>query len=376
MEIGHKNLIRSMNRNSILEAVARNLAVSRITLSELLQLNKATVSSIVQELLDQKLLLETGSIQTSFGRKPTSLSLNGHYGIFICLDLDVDHIHILASDLRGTKLYQHFWPLTETPSAAKLSQFIDDCLPSLPQTVKGILTIVIGIHGMVMNNQVALAVHYDLTQNHFVEFLEKKYHTRVFLQNEANLAVLGENAVYYHQDTIGFIKVCHGIGLGMIVNGSLYTGRHGHAGELGHTIIEINGRPCPCGNFGCLEQYASCKAALQQYAKLTGKTQPQPEELIAQYHKGEGFAIAVLESFCQYLSAGVTTVIRLYNPETIILQCSFLTSCPSLLEIIKKHLHLGSHKDCQIVASLLEEDAIVFGGIYWAILHFTQTYAP
>ena len=99
--------------------------------------------------------------------------------------------------------------------------------------------------------------------------LSQKYHTAVYIENEANLTALGEYCFSSDSTNLLSVSIHSGIGVGIIVNGRLQTGTHGTAGEVGHSTLFPHGNLCPCGNRGCLEQYASNKVLFDTYSHYT-----------------------------------------------------------------------------------------------------------
>ena len=85
----------------------------------------------------------------------------------------------------------------------------------------------------------------------------EKFNIPVLVENESNFYILGESAFHYGYENMIHINIHDGIGMGILINEELYKGHDGYAGELGHTILFPEGKPCACGNEGCLEQYAS-----------------------------------------------------------------------------------------------------------------------
>ena len=109
----------------------------------------------------------------------------------------------------------------------------------------GLAGITLGIHGVTIENQVLFAPYYNLDGANLAEGLEQHFGVPVYMENEANLSAIGEKTFQYDYNNIANISVHSGIGLGIIIDGQLYTGYNGRAGEFGHTIVEIDGRECP-----------------------------------------------------------------------------------------------------------------------------------
>src|SRR5699024_1484786 len=109
---------------------------------------------------------------------------------------------------------------------------------------------------------------YDLDQIDLAFELQQALDMPVYVENEANLTALAETSFSTNKLNLVSVSIHSGIGAGIIINGELYHGRNGHSGEVGHMILYPHGVACPCGNKGCLEQYCSEKAILQQYRLL------------------------------------------------------------------------------------------------------------
>lgn len=371
MVTGSKELIRDINTNLVLETIINHTAISRAAIAKHLGLTKATISAIVQELINKKLVIEIGSDDTSLGRKPILLSLNRKAGYVICIDIGVDTISALVSDLIGEdcSLKQIKTPTNTAGIINVLIQLIESM--KLPKDSNyGLVGITLGIHGVTDNNQVSFAPYYNLTGIHLAEGLEQHFNAPVYLENEANLSVIGENTFQYDYANIANISVHSGIGLGIIINHKLYTGYNGRAGEFGHTIIEIDGKPCPCGNLGCLEQYVSERTLLRSFAKSKGLEEASFEQFREAYDVKDMDAIKIMDDFVRYMSVGVNNVLNAYNPDIVIINSSFTIHYPQLTDRIEAALSSKMNSYQRIVPSVLQDTSILLGGICVGIKGF------
>lgn len=371
MVTGSKELIRDINMNLVLETIINHTAISRAAIAKHLGLTKATISAIVQELINKKLVIEIGSDDTSLGRKPILLSLHKKAGYVICIDIGVDTISALVSDLIGEdcSLKQ-----IKTPkSNANIINVLIDLIESmkLPKDAPyGLVGITLGIHGVIANNQVSFAPYYNLNGIHLAEGLENHFYAPVYLENEANLSVIGEKTFQYDYSNIANISVHSGIGLGIIVNHKLYTGYNGRAGEFGHTVIDVDGRQCPCGNKGCFEQYASERSLLREFAELKNLEEISFEQFRDAYEANDPDAIKVMDDFVKYMSIGVNNILNAYNPDIVIINSSFTINFPNILERIETSLSSKMNSYVKIVPSVLQDTSILLGGICVAIKGF------
>ena len=372
MITGSKELIRDINSHLVLESIVNKGPISRADLSKALGLTKATISAIVQVLIDEHLVIEIGSAQTYKGRKPILLDLNQSGGHVISLDVSVDYITVLTSDLKGThcfvKQYKNKGGSQEILPV--LIPIIEKTIEGLPSTVHGVIGISIGIHGVVHHNQVMFTPYYSIKEDNLSEALSEHFHVPVYMDNEANLSVLGERTFYFNYPNIINLSVHSGIGMGILIDDQLYTGYNGYAGEFGHTIIVPDGRPCPCGNHGCFEQYASERAILIDYAKRKGNEEVSIDTLIRAYQAQDSDAREVISQFVKYMAIGINNILNTFNPNLIIINSSFTMYIPDITRQIQDSLCNRMDKYCTILPSGLQDTAIMLGGACVVIKNF------
>ncbi|MBO4903248.1 MAG: ROK family transcriptional regulator [Lachnospiraceae bacterium] len=371
MVTGSKELIRDINTHLVLETVLNEGPVSRAAIAAKLGLTKATVSAIVAGLLEEQMVREIESEPASIGRRPILLEFCRENGRILSIDLGVNTIVAFTSDLTGNDcgLQQYRNTYTRDTVIKGLAGIIKKTMNRLEKTPFGVVGICIGIHGTVHENEITFAPYYDYAHLPFAKELSEKFGVPVYLENEANLSVVGEKSFCFHaKDLIG-ISVHSGIGVGIIADGTLYTGAKGNAGEFGHTIVEARGRQCPCGNQGCLEQYASERAILQDYAKAVGAKSVSIDRLIADYNANDPVALTMLDRFVRYIAVGINNLVNTFDPEIVVINSGFTIYIPDLTERIFAELK-NRMNDCRIVPSGLQDTSILLGGVCVCIHHF------
>ncbi len=244
-----------------------------------------------------------------------------------------------------------------TPATA---QAIDECLLSLimqmtntksaPQ--QGVQSIGIGAAGAIDGKRGTVITspnikawnNYPLARN-----MEKKTGIRVFLENDATVAVMGEwwqgNGRRFRNWIM--ITLGTGIGGGAVIENKLYTGQHGSSMEFGHTTIDYKGKKCKCGNYGCLEQYASAtalvrtvKSLLKKYTDSALHERMSHESLTSKmvYEEalnGDECASAAIREISFYLGIGVSNMVNIFNPEAVIIGGGLSRAHPLMLPIIR-----------------------------------------
>lgn len=372
MAAGSQELIRDMNYRNILETIIRKGNISRADLAKELGLTKATVSSQVQTLLTEGLAEETGSFRTSKGRRPILLKFCGSQAHVLSLDIGLRNINLLLSDLLGQNCYsrQVLWNQEREQLLPVLKRTIQDIFSYPRKEHQRIVGICLGIHGVVHKDDILFTPYYDLEHAPLKEELERCFSLPVFIENEANLSALGEKTFSFGVSNLVNISVHSGIGLGIIMDGQLYTGFNGFAGEFGHTIAEPQGRPCPCGNRGCLEQYASEAAILRKYNQLKNTSACTIDDLVADYRRKEGAALFAIEDFVTYMALGINNIVNIFNPQLIVINSTITAYLPDVTERIHAKLKNRMSRQCRIVPSTLQDTATLLGGVCLVSRHY------
>lgn len=375
MVTGSRELIREMNRKLVLETVINEGPLSRASISKKLGLTKATISAIIQELIDNGYVEEIGSDDTSYGRKPILLSFCRQNGYVFSLDVGVQSTSVLVCDLMGRNCCLRQYPqhLQKDNVLPFLTALISEQLNKLPPTRFGLIGISLGIHGTVCRNLITFAPNYPLAQVPLALELEKTFRIPVLLENEANLSALAEKTFVQNYKNLIQISVHSGVGAGIILEHNLYTGACGTAGEFGHTIVEPDGLPCPCGNQGCLEQYISDPAILSYYAGLKNTdVLPDMNTFIAAYRQDEEAAVQSIHRFVRYLACGVNNLWNLFSPECIIVNSLLTAGIPEIIPMIFHRLSPRFSSTCTLKASVLQDIAILLGGVRNCVCKFLE----
>jgi glucokinase len=205
--------------------------------------------------------------------------------------------------------------------------------------------------------------------------LRKFIDVPIRIGNDANMAAFGE---YMHGAGRGarslvLLTVGTGIGSGIILDGRLWEGRGGYAGEIGHITVNPEGEPCNCGSRGCLETEASAPRMVRNFRHLTGRADVTDSRQV--YLLAKAGDPAALESFrrlAYWLGIGIGIVINMLNPEKILIGGGVVSAGKLLLDPIAEEARRRSHRisyaDCRIERAALGNDAGLVGAAAWAHL--------
>lgn len=373
--IANKMTLREHNETLVLSTIIHNPEISRAAISQLTGLNKASTSEIVKKFIDENLVHEigTGNSTAVGGRRPIQLQMNFDVGCSLSIDIGYDYMYGLLTNLNGERIHyiEHEGsPLTKENTVSEINKIIKEMQPHYENTKYQLIGITIAIHGIVHNNEILFTTYSDLHEINLAEIVETEWNTPVYIENEANLSVLGEKGFTMPMKNMVSISIHNGVGAGILIDGELYHGTRGQGGEIGHMILQPHGRSCPCGNKGCMEQYCSAAVLLADYRTLTHSPTATLNDLNESYQSGQPDVIKLVDTATDYLAFGINNLIMNIDPEVIILNSKLFDHLPTLLDGIKARIINRFSKEVQIVESSLNHQAILLGGTIVNLQHF------
>lgn len=379
----NQHVVKKGNKSLVLDTIKKESPISRAAIASQTGLNKGTVSSLVSDLIDDHLIYESGPGESSGGRRPVMLLFNESAGYSIGIDIGVNYLLGILTDLNGN-IHQEkiitFNNLSYEEIEKKLFETIDYLNHLVPESPYGTIGIGVGVPGTVDKiGNILLAPNLGWKNIHLKKVLESKYSLPTVIENEANAGAYGEKKFGVGKDftNIAYVSAGIGIGVGLILNGSLYRGNNGFSGELGHMTIEVNGKKCRCGNEGCWELYASEQALINKAGKL-GIELPENKEfalnnLLILAEKGNQDAISLFNQIGDYLGVGINNIINIFNPQQVIIGNRMATSKKWIEKQLNKRLNQAlsfQQNDLQINFSELSTLATALGVTAFSIESF------
>ncbi|APT49847.1 XylR family transcriptional regulator [Bacillus safensis] len=380
MDIADQNFVKKINQKLLLKEILQHAPISRAKLSERTGLNKSTVSSQVSTLMKEHLVYEIGQGESSGGRRPVLLMFNKRAGCSIGIDVGVDYVNGILTDLEGSILYEEqikLPPSSPDVTIRKLIELIQQLITQMPSSPYGLIGIGLCIHGLVdTGEKIVFTPHSKWKNVDLKTTLQDTFKVPIFIENEANAGAYGEKifGAAKHYDHLIYASIGTGIGIGIIINHHLYRGAYGFSGEMGHMTIDFNGPTCSCGNRGCWELYASEKALFQSLQTDGQHISHQELEQLAKLNDMR--TLNALRNFGFYLGVGLTNVLHTFNPQAIILRNKVIESHQTVLHVIGEEV--SSRMDTQfssqveLLPSSLGHNAPVLGMTSLVIEAFLQ----
>jgi predicted NBD/HSP70 family sugar kinase len=360
--------IRLANLSMVLRRVTADGPRSRATIAVETGFNKTTVSSLVSELIDLRLLVETGEREQpgSVGRPARTVRLNGDAIAAVGLEVNVDYLAVCVSDLSGQVRYQRRVDADNAMSRpsrvlGRLSRLGQRAITAVEAEGARIVGVAVGVPGLVdvAGGTLVVAPNLGWRDVKVAEWLMRRLGrpgVAVRVDNEANLAALAEHWEGAARDLSTFVCVSGdvGVGAGILVDGELYRGPHGFGGEVGHITVDPDGDRCACGSRGCLETVAGQVAVLRRagIAIEGSRRGSATRELLARARDGDARTLEALSGAGTAIGVGLAAVVNLLDPEAVLLGGYLTPLAEWLVEPVQAELSgrvlAAAHNGCEV----------------------------
>ncbi|MGG4489253.1 ROK family transcriptional regulator [Metabacillus idriensis] len=376
--------MRSLNQSSVLNVIRLREPISRAEIAKITNLTRPTVGDIVNNLVEQNLVMEKESISSrQGGRKPIMLSINYTARYILGIYAAAEIIRVSLSTIDGQFIYDHSKELKSLPDKEEFIEIVKECIYAVLNNCEIEQSLIIGIgfamHGLV-NPEKGTSIfspHLHLDNIPIKEILEREFLMPVMVENDVRALALAESWFGQGKGVSDFIciSVGRGIGSGIVMNNELYKSSYYTAGEIGHTVLDMDGPLCECGNQGCLEAYASeaaiIKKALNE-ADSAEYTQLNPQALTIETimhaaENGDSLAVRIIDQSAKSLGLATANLINILKPSKIILegrifeQNNLIISC--IKEMVNKYTIRSKEEEVEIVCSSLGKKGMVLGAV-------------
>ena len=389
MKISDQALVRELNTSTVMDAIRLYAPISRAEIAVRTGLNRSTVSLIANELIDRGFLNETIRKDPRIGRPGMLLQFNPAGGFAIGVEIGVDFLSVLLTDFTAKLLWQRRESVQ--PGADRLAimeaaeNLIEQAIDFGQSAGLRSLGIGVGVPGLVDERMGKLVFAPNLKWSDIPIRLiwMSRFHIPIYVDNEANIAAMGEYFYGAAHDVKDFIYLKTGVGLGagVMIGGKLFKGAHGFAGEVGHTTLYAGGATCGCGRQGCWETYVSTAAIL---ASARGRIERGEaaglyelagcdierltfELLVKAAAAGDSAAIETFEETAVHLGIGITNLVNMFNPELVVIGGA-LTACsrwmiPTIERILGSNALPPLRGRIRVEVSPQGENACVLGAV-------------
>jgi len=387
---GDQALVREINLSTVLRYLQESAPLSRARLADMTGLNKTTVSSLVEELVERGLVHKVGLDTSGGGRPATLLNPAPQAGHIIGLELGVGFISAVLTDFVGQIVWRRH---QETDTSASQEEIVGYALRLVQEAKTAsqshgarLLGMGLVLPGMVdvQNGVLLFSPNLQWRDVALGQIFSAQAGVRVFVENDATASALGEHLFGVARQAQNFVFLVAGVGLGggLFLNGDLYRGAGGIAGEIGHTSVTMmdRSRPCRCGKRGCWETSGNQYSLIERVRVslevgqnslipqlMAEQSAPLTLPIITQAaDAGDAVALDALTRTGAVIGVGVSNLINTFNPEMVVFGGTMSTAgshlLPSIQQAVKEHA-LAEMRPVEILLSAFGSDAGVMGAV-------------
>ncbi|KAF0650467.1 MULTISPECIES: ROK family transcriptional regulator [Streptomyces] len=322
---GSQTSLHRANLERVVRAVRMAGSLTQAEIARTTGLSAATVSNIVRELKDGGTVEVTPT--SAGGRRARSVSLSGDAGIVIGVDFGHTHLRVAVGNLAHQVLAEESEPLDVDASSAEGFDRAEQLVKRLIETTGigpgKVIGVGLGVPGPIDVSSGTLGSTSILPGWSGInpgQELSRRLGVPVYVDNDANLGALGElvwGAGRGVRD-LAYIKVASGVGAGLVIDGQIYRGPGGTAGEIGHITLDESGPVCRCGNRGCLETFAAARYVLPLLQPSHGPDLTM-ERVVRLAREGDPGCRRVVADVGRHIGSGVANLCNLLNPSRVVL---------------------------------------------------------
>jgi glucokinase-like ROK family protein len=387
---GSLESLRRLNRLRVIHALRDEGQISRAEIARRTGLSRSTVSSLVADLQADGLVVERpepGSAHgAQGGRPPILLSFDASAGAAVGIDFGHSHLRVAVSDLASTILAERKLPLDTDHDAQQglelAADMVADALSDAGVQRTQVIGAGMGLPGPIEQSGGTVgssAILPGWIGMMAASEMRRRLDIPVMVDNDANLGALAEAAFGAGQDAgdLIYLKVSSGIGAGLILNGRLYRGSAGLAGELGHVLVDPDGIVCRCGNRGCLETVAATGALVDLLRRSHGD-ELTVDAMLEAARGGDLGCRRVIHDAGRALGQVVATLLNVLNPELLVVGGDLAGAGDLLLDGVRESVGRAALPEAarraEVVAGVLGDRAQVLGALALVVSEADRTF--
>lgn len=317
---GNKDLIKDINIYHCINAIRAHELISRAEISKEIKLAQSTVTKIISPLVENGLIVEVGDGTSTGGRKPINLRFNNDYGFIITVKIEASKLIVALCNLSPAILSSS---ITEFPVGISYDKLKPILIQAIKEFMKErVFAIGITISGIVDDDSGVLISSTLLgwSDIHLRDDLKQEFGINIYIENDVNAFAIYQFNSEFGQNHNSFVcmTVGEGVGSGIVINGKLYKGEFGGAGEIGHQILFPGGKQCYCGQKGCLEMYVNEDEVLHRIEQKIGRAVTY-NQVFRENSVDKAVVDETMLEVYNYVGIAVINLIMQMNPQRIII---------------------------------------------------------
>lgn len=386
----NNEIMKENNSKLVMDVIRRRKNISRSELAKRIGLTQASVTNIVNGLMQKGYLVESGAAESSGGRRPILLNINPMAGYIVGINLKATELCCIVTDFTADILVCNYSDVDIRLGVEAILQQVIDLAKRCIEESKVSKDKILGV-GLVSAGPYDYESGVMINPPNFPgwhnvrikEYVSEALGLPVSFEKESPAASLAE---YWFGEASRahslFLMSVFDVGIGgsLVLDGNVYHGFKGGAAEIGHMTIDPAGKQCACGNFGCLETMADGRATTEHYRRalkldpnemrqlgIDDISQVDLQFLIRKAEEGDQLCVREIERSANYIGIALQNVIQMYSPDTIVLAGEFVTNsdllCDRIIRTVKSRHYFSHMPEIKIYRSKLKANIFPLGGV-------------
>ncbi|WP_026480920.1 ROK family transcriptional regulator [Ahrensia sp. 13_GOM-1096m] len=362
------NISRRLTMSSIVQAITTYGPISRASVAKMTGYSKQTVSEIVASLEQDGWVQTVGRTEGSVGRRAVVYEIVPDAALVASIDLGGTKVRVALCNLAGAVVAEITEPTTQEGGQDVVDQIARIIIKATTEnniTSEKVRVAVVGVPGVLDAKTGNIKFAPNIRGVDSIDFtgcLQARLGIEVLVENDVNLAALGEHWMTRQgeRDDLVFLSIGTGIGAGLVIGGQLVRGASGAAGEIGYIPFGADPYEAESKEIGALERVTATRAIVEEYSKLSGTTKTVPEIFEASLN-GDKIAVDVLRNAAGYIARAIASIAAVVDPACVIIGGS-IGSRNELLTMIEAEIARCFPRPIPIEASVLGNHAALAGG--------------
>lgn len=307
-------MVGKANRSRIINLLYKKGELTKQDISQALGLSLPTITQNLRKLMEEGLVEENGTIESTGGRKPKVVALRDNARVAVGVELSKNHVKLVLIDLHARLLssLKIFLPFENTNSYwEEITRHVESLIASAGFRKEQVLGVGLATPGIVKPEEKMLEFAPTLNiKNVDLSIFTEKLSYPVMVENEANVAGFAEMWGIERLSSAVYVSITKGVGGAVLIDNKVYSGLHFRAGEFGHMTLVPNGLPCSCGSKGCFEAYCSIQQLVDNIKQL--------DDFFAAVELGRPKERERWDNYLSYLALGLNNLRMIFDTDIII----------------------------------------------------------
>ncbi len=391
--------LRNFNKIALVSIIEKFGPITLKEISKYSNLSRGTINNIINELIKIGFIVKDSKSVSTGGRKPDLYNLNMDFFYSIGINIGKRKVRAIIINLKGSIILEKVEHYSENHELEDIIpiifKIIDDIFKDIGDSSKKIIGIGVSFPGTIDNvtGEIYHSPNIGGVGKNLKNLLSRHSGLPVFVENNSNASVLGEwwFGAGKDKEFVLYVFASYGTGSGILIKGEIYRGANHTAADIGHSVVDIDGKQCHCGNYGCVETYTSYKSIVRRFEEYAKRGTPTSlnfyrnnligtsskfEEIINYAKLNDDLSVQVIVETGRLLGIVCSNLVNLYDPNIVILGGGLIEAGDLFFKPFSEMLRNRSKKivrnKLEIVCSALEPNAATIGAATVVIKDFLK----